>query len=74
MLAKLSGETDWKSVCTLGELQKAKKLSLDEMTQFVKEKLKSEPYSRQEILHCFDITDEELKEMSLTSNTANGSN
>uniref|UniRef100_A0A1I7ZQT6 GHMP_kinases_C domain-containing protein n=1 Tax=Steinernema glaseri TaxID=37863 RepID=A0A1I7ZQT6_9BILA len=71
LMAKKRGVTDWRGVRTLRQLARHLQLDPHEMEEVIKQELKptNDPYTRAELLELLEVTDDQLNEHSLNSNT-----
>ncbi|XP_054276630.1 N-acetylgalactosamine kinase-like [Macrosteles quadrilineatus] len=68
VLAKIRG-LPWKKCLRLVDIQTSAKLTLGECAKMVKELLHKNPYTKIELCKILDVTEKELNEITLTSNT-----
>ncbi|XP_054289579.1 N-acetylgalactosamine kinase-like [Macrosteles quadrilineatus] len=68
VLAKIRG-FPWKKCLRLVDFQTSAKLTLGECAKIVKELLHKDPYTKIELCKILDVTEKELNEITLTSNT-----
>lgn len=68
ILAKALGH-HWKNFSILGDLQKAESVTADEMAKRVQEHLHQQPYTREEICQCLELSNHDLEQYCLSPNT-----
>ncbi|XP_070542677.1 N-acetylgalactosamine kinase-like isoform X2 [Ptychodera flava] len=64
-----SKNKEWKEIRKLGDLQKNLGVSLEEMLDIVDKELKTQPYLKSEVCEILGVTEDELKDTSLSDNT-----